>query len=430
MLRSKLALGIVIGLLILVAISLGIYQLDNLQGKHKLIIAAGEKDGDTYQFAENLANIVEEVEPTIDIELKETSESIDTAKMVQSGEAALGILQVDKESWSRIQLVALIYPEVFHLVVRRDSDIQTPADLIGKRVATNEEIFDAVLQYYGISPDALKVVSISGDEALTAFVNGEVDAVFRWSEPGTNRVKDLVQHGQGRLVPFDQFDSMRLTIPYLAEHILPRGIYQAGNPPVPNMDLRTVGSYKALVANARVKPAFIQTITRILFEHQNTLVANFPLSVYLRSPTTTQMVGPSVHRGARAYYDKDKPTVFQQYANEISILFTAGPILASIALALWAKVQSRHQTRAKQHIQAVQNALIRLSEARDSQNVEFVEQRLLKILAQFTKDLNEGNIGSEDAQTFSLVWDKAITMTRDRMMLANSSRPLNPSLRS
>ena len=102
-------------------------------------------------------------------------------------------------------------------------------------------------------------------------------------------------------------------------------------------------------------------------------------------------------------------------------MFAAAPILASIFLAAWAKVQRKYQTRAKWHIQAVQNALMRLTEARDAQNAEVVEQRLLKVLAQFTKDLNEGNVDSEDAQTFSLVWDKAITMTRDRMRYASSS---------
>lgn len=430
MLRSKSVMGTLIVLFVLIAFSLGIYQIYKIKGVHTLTIAAGEKGGDTYQFAETLAQIVNEAEVKIKLDLVETLEATDTAHMVQSGEADLGILQLDRESWSEIRLVVLIYPEVFHLIVRRDSGIQSPADLIGKVVATNEEIFPDILEYYSLRPDMVKVLPLSGDDALKAFVNREVDAVFRWSEPGTPRVVKLVQEGQGRLVPFDQFESMRLiNAPYIVEYTLPRGLYQAGNPVVPAADLKTVGSYKALVANSKVDPAFIRTITRILFEHQNTLVTEFPLAIYLRSPTTTQMVGPSVHPGALAYYDKDKPTFFQQYAAEISVALAIAPILASVVVTIWAWIQNKQQTRAKLHIQAVQNALVRLSEARDLQSAEVVEQRLLKILAQFTKDLNEGNINSEDAQTFSLVWDKAMTTSRNRMMFATSSHPLVPPSR-
>jgi len=333
-------------------------------------------------------------------------------------------MQLDKNSYPQIRLVVLIYPELFFLVVHRDSGIQSAADLAGKVVAVDEDEKDElidILMYYGVSKDQVEIKEISSNDTHTAFVNRQIDAAFRWSEPTTDRVSDLVQEGKGRLVPFDQFESMRLTTPYLAEYTLPRGLYQADNPVVPAGNLRTIGSYKALVANANVDRAIIRAITQALFEHQNTLVADFPLAVYLRSPTTTQMVGPYVHDGAQAYYDKDKPTFFQQYANEISFLLAAAPILASIFLAAWAKVQRKYQTRAKWHIQAVQNALMRLTEARDAQNAEVVEQRLLKVLAQFTKDLNEGNVDSEDAQTFSLVWDKAITMTRDRMRYASSS---------
>jgi hypothetical protein len=150
-------------------------------------------------------------------------------------------------------------------------------------------------------------------------------------------------------------------------------------------------------------------------------VAEFALAVYLRSPTTTQMVGPYIHRGAQMYYEKDKPTFFQRYESEISFLFSAGPILASVLFALWAKMRSKQQNRAKLHIQAVHNALVRLAESKNGQDTEVVEQRLIKILAQFTKDLNDGNINSDDAQTFSFIWDKAMAMARDRKNLVNLS---------
>ena len=421
MLRSKLVLGTLIGLLVLATMSFVFRQINRSYLPHKLTIAAGSPGGDSHDFAVALREILKEEKPPIELEIVPESE-VDIATMVQDHNADLGVLQLDKESYSEVRLIVLIYPELFFLVVHRDSDIRSPADLAGKVVATDEAVFEDVLKYYGIPQDK-KVTwrKLDSDKAHIAFVNREVDAVFRWSEPTTDRVKRLVQEGQGRLIPFDQFESMRLTTPYLAEYVLPPGLYQAGNPAVPAANLKTVGSYKALVANADVDPAIIQRITQAIFEHQNTLVSNFPLAVYLRSPTDTQMVGPYIHPGAQTYYDKDKPTFFQRYESEISFVFSAGPILASVLLALWAKMRSKQQNRAKLHIQAVHNALMRLSETPNGQGTDAVEQRLVKILAQFTKDLNDGNINAEDAQTFSLIWDKAITITRDRKKLADLS---------
>jgi TRAP-type uncharacterized transport system substrate-binding protein len=419
MLRSKSVLGALIGLLVLAAVGFVFYQLYKSYWPQRLTIAVGTDDE---SFAAPLAEILEGVNPPIHLTVVKTP-SEDVPAVVQSGEADLGVIQLDEKSFSQLRVVVLIYPELFFLVVHRDSDIQSPADLVGKVVTTREELVESlkiILKYYDIS-DKVEIRTLISDDAHLAFVNGEVDAVFRWSEPNSERVKKLVQEGQGRLIPFDQFDSMRLTTPYLAEYILPRGVSQAGNPVVPSSDLKTVGSYKALVANIKVNPTMVRTVTQAIFEHQNTLVADFPLAVYMRSPMETQMVGPYIHPGAQAYYDKDKPTFFQKYESEMSVVFSAGPILASVLLALWAKIRSRQQSRARQHIQAVHNAIVRLTETQNGQSAEGIEQRLVKILAQFTKDLNDGNINADDAQTFSLIWDKAIAMARDRKKLVNLS---------
>lgn len=424
MLSSKWVLSTSIGLLLLATVGVVFYQIYKSYWPQQLTIAAGDPGGDTHNFAEALRTVLAAERPPISLKIVSEKESMDAATMVQEGEANLGVIQLDKKSYSEIRLVVLLYPELFYLVVHRDSDIQSAADLIGKVIATKTDDKQAlldVLGYYGISEGQVTLLEISSDEMETAFVNREVDAVFRWSEPTTDRVKTLARQGQGRLLPLDQYEAMRLTFPYLAEYVLPRGLYQAGNPVVPAGNLKTVGSYKALVANANLDRGTVRAITQAIFEHQNTLVADFPLAVYMRSPLTTQMVGPYVHRGAQDYYDKDKPTFFQKYESEISLLFSAGPILASVLLALWAKMRNKQQNRAKQHIQAVHNALVRLTETQNGQSTEVVEQRLVKILAQFTKDLNDGNINAEDAQTFSLIWDRAMAMARDSKKLVNLS---------
>lgn len=418
MLSSKWVLSTLIGLLLLATVGVVFYQIYKSYWPQQLTIAAGSDDK---AFAESLANILKELNPPIDLEVVYVP-SADIPASVQKEQTDLAILQLDGTNLPQARVVTLIYPELFFLVVPKESDIQSPADLAGKVVATREEkAFEIILNYYGISRDQLEIRNLTSDEAEIAFANREVDATFRWSEPNSERVRYLVHEGQGRVIPFDQYESMRLTTPYLAEYTLPRGINQAGNPVMPASNLKMVGSYKALVANADVDRATVRAITQAIFEHQNTLVADFPLAVYMRSPLTTQMVGPYVHRGAQDYYDKDKPTFFQKYESEISFLFSAGPILASVLLALWAKMRSKQQNRAKQHIQAVHNALVRLTETQNGQSTEVVEQRLVKILAQFTKDLNDGNINAEDAQTFSLIWDRAMAMARDRKKLVNLS---------
>jgi uncharacterized protein len=416
MLRSKWVLGTLIGLLVLAAVVLVFAQIYKSYWPQRITIAAG---GDDTSFAESLADILKDVNPPIHLKVVPiSSEEIPAA--MQKEQIDLAIMQLDGNSIPQTRVVTLIYPELFFLVVPKESDIQSPADLVGKVVATREEqAFDIVLNYYGIPKDQVEIRELSSDEALVAFINREIDATFRWSEPNSDRVQDLVKEGQGRVIPFDQFESMRLTTPYLIEYVLPRGVNHAGNPVVPPSDIKMVGSYKALVANAKVNRATIRTLTQAIFEHQNTLVADFPLAVYIRSPLTTQMVGPYVHLGAQAYYDKDKPTFFQKYENEVSFVFSAGPLLASVLFALWAKMRSKQQNRARLHIQAVHNAIVRLTETQDGQSTDVVEQRLVKILAQFTKDLNDGNINSDDAQTFSLIWDRAIAMARDRKKLVN-----------
>ena len=416
MLRSKSVLNTVIAAVVLATMSFVFYQIYKSYWPKKLTIVVGSGD---QLFVESLDTVLKGVSPPIQLSIKPVA-SEEIASDVESGQADLGIMQLDDSNFPHIRVVTLLYPELFFLVVHPDSDIQSPADLAGKVIATRQtKALEALLNYYGVSINQVKIKELHHEEAHLAFINHEVDATFRWSEPTSDTIKKLIEEGKGRLIPLDQYESMRLTIPYLVEYTLPRGINHPADPIVPASSLKTVGSYKALVANANVDRATVRAITQAIFEHQNTLVADFPLAVYMRSPLTTQMVGPYVHPGAQDYYDKDKPTFFQKYESELSFLFSAGPLLASLLLALWARLRNRQQSRAKQHIQAVHNALVRLTEMQNGQSTEEVEQRLVKILAQFTRDLNEGNINADDAQTFSLIWDRAIAMARDRKRLVN-----------
>lgn len=93
------------------------------------------------------------------------------------------------------------YPSASAIVVPADSDIQTPADLVGKKVAVNkagsgEYMLDMVMLEYGLEPGSVEKVYLAPADAVSAFASGAVDA---WGAFGNQTITAQEQFG-GRLL--------------------------------------------------------------------------------------------------------------------------------------------------------------------------------------------------------------------------------------
>lgn len=87
------------------------------------------------------------------------------------------------------------------LVVPRDSGINTPGDLKGKRIGYYEASsahygLAMILRQYGISRDQVNLLHMSPDEQLLAMTRGEIDAAMVW-EPWIQR---MVHHANARVI--------------------------------------------------------------------------------------------------------------------------------------------------------------------------------------------------------------------------------------
>lgn len=104
----------------------------------------------------------------------------DVAFWAYSGTAAFAA----KGRQTGLRAIANLYPESFHIVVRRDSGIATIADLAGKRVALDQTgsgtLVGArlVLEAFGLDERALEVAYLKSDDAMERLVAGELDAFF------------------------------------------------------------------------------------------------------------------------------------------------------------------------------------------------------------------------------------------------------------
>ncbi|MDX2096216.1 MAG: TAXI family TRAP transporter solute-binding subunit, partial [Leptolyngbyaceae cyanobacterium bins.59] len=119
---------------ILVMIALTIYAVADRSKVHRLTIAAGSQKGESYRFSQEMAKVVAQYEPRIQITVRETDGTGESLKLLAQGEAHLAMAQADIPAPPSARLVSYLFPDMFQLIVTERSGIRQVADLRGKRV--------------------------------------------------------------------------------------------------------------------------------------------------------------------------------------------------------------------------------------------------------------------------------------------------------
>ena len=386
-----------------------------------IIIATNDESSQSYQFVDALKQVTANVEPRLNIKIVQTNGSTEIMALLKDAKADFGVVQLDALTTPNVDSVAFLYPQVFHLIVHADSDIQTPADLRGKIVATPDigggtySSFLSLLDYYGMNTESVTILPIADSlEREQAFLSGKADAIFRVTTLGHSSIREFMQSTNARLIPFEQFDAMRLFSPTLFQYTIPFGTYKAAEPSVPEADMQTVGVPTVLVAREKVDANIVRTLTRILFENKNDIVAITNLGAFVSMPDASQSVVPRLHPGASAYYNRDQPSFFEKYYNQISLLATLIPLVASVYFAIRAMLLTRQRDRAYRYNMQMASLLTQLMSSPTASRAKKTELQLLEMLEDVIHDMNTGEVEITDLQAFSFVWDKAIEAVRYR----------------
>jgi NitT/TauT family transport system substrate-binding protein len=74
---------------------------------------------------------------------------------------------------------------IHRIVARKDSNINSAEDLIGKKVAvlfgtSGHFYMDSWLLYNGLFPSDLNIINMNGPDSVEALINGVIDAMFCW----------------------------------------------------------------------------------------------------------------------------------------------------------------------------------------------------------------------------------------------------------
>lgn len=387
---------------------------------HVLKLATASPSGEYYRFGQALAKVVARHYPQIQIEVVATEGSSQNLALIKTDSAQLAFIQGDASVQESAQAVALLFPEVAHVLVNTQSGIEMMADLQGKQIVLppkgsgSYQLFMPIAQHYGIQTKQLQPLSTTA--AYSQLRSGKADALFQVIRPGSTALRQLLESPTLRLLPIEQIDALRLTYPYLEEASIPQGTY-GGAQPVPAQTVKTVAVRALFVARRQVSEEVMFAITRVLQDRKMELVAAYPPAFTIEPPPPQGILGWPMHPGAARYYNKNQPTFWVQYAEPLGLLLSLSVLVASSLWQLRLRLIGRQKNRADMYNLQLLELIEVIQNTPDLEELSQARQRLFAILQAVVIDLDKDRISPESFQSFTLPWELAIATLRHQETL-------------
>ena len=351
---TVVALAVVIG---------GFYAFRMLSGDqahHEIVIATGGETGTYHALGNALARVLENmgvVESTI---ILPTGGSVENMELIERGAdgADFAFVQSDTPPSTNARLVAALYDEVLHILVSKQSadEIRSIDDLSGKRVSLGpvgsgtRQLSQRVLGHFGV--EVGEDVALLPAEAAAGLIEGSVDAAFILNAIPSRIVTELAEKDAIRFLSLgdaqqygNEADALALVFPSIRGTTIPKSTYVR----LPQQPVRTIEVSAMLIARRGLDQNLVRAVAATVFENRSGgggLEGNdLAVARRIREDYRPAAVAIPYHRGAIAYYHREEPAFFVEYAEAISLGLTllVGLYSGSIAFREWMRRRMKNR---------------------------------------------------------------------------------------
>lgn len=246
--------------------------------------------------------------------------SVANVNAIAGGSMQSGFVQSDVAFWGytgtgiyegrpkvdSLRAIANLYPESFHLVVRKGSGIKSIKDLKGKRMSLDEPgsgtLVDArlILSAYGMTEKDIKAEYLKPQQSADKLKDGALDAFFSVSGWPQGAISELAATTGIDLVPIDGPEAEKLIKEYSF----------FGTDEIPDTAYKNVAGVKTVSVNAiwvtssKLPDALIYGITAALW-NPNTrklLDSGHSKGKAIKLDTALAGLGIPLHAGAEKFY--------------------------------------------------------------------------------------------------------------------------------
>ena len=291
-----------------------------VQAQQFFRIGTGGTAGTYYPVGGMIANAVSQPGKIV-VTAQASNGSVANVNGIAGGGMESGFSQADVATWAQtgtgiyegkpnvpgLRLIANLYPESVHLVVRKGSGIKTVFDLKGKRVALDEPgsgtLVNAklILAAYGIQEADIKPEYIKPNQAGDKMKDGALDAFFFVGGAPAGAIAELASGGAGiELIAIDgpQAEGLRQASPFFSPDNIPADTYKGV------AAVRTLSVGAQWVTSDKADAATVYEITKALFSDatQKTLQAGHAKGKLITKENAVKSAGIPFHPGAEKFY--------------------------------------------------------------------------------------------------------------------------------
>lgn len=272
--------------------SLIIWYMNQDNFPNTIRIGTASENGFYHDFGKSLAESLSEQED-IKVNLITTQGSVENYQLLLENQLELAIIQAGTVSFKNVKIIAPLFFEVLHIVVRKKSNINTIEDLKNKTVYIGS-------QGSGIRQNALDILThyqlldqitiAQPDNFLDLLEDESIDAAFITSWLLNNSIETLLKNNEFNIISIPNPEIFEIKHGIYKRFEIPKNFY---NNQTPDQNITTVSTLSYLVAPKYSSELFIQKILLALYSnnvglkhfnliqrHQVLQLKTLPLSTY------------------------------------------------------------------------------------------------------------------------------------------------------
>ncbi|WP_404319096.1 TAXI family TRAP transporter solute-binding subunit [Malaciobacter canalis] len=286
-----------------------------------ITIGTGGVTGTYYPTGGAICRLVNQYkkETKIRCSVESTGGSVYNVNTIKNGELDFGIVQSDVvyqaskgtgryqgDAVKKLKSVMAIYPELLTLVSRKDANINSLADVKGKRInlgnpgSGNESTALNLFKASGIKKSDLEFAgALKASEMPDALRDNKIDGYFYMVGHPTANIKDASNSVDVKIVPLQgsNVDKLIKENPYFAKADVPAGIYKGNPEPTPTFGVKAV-----LVTSDDVSEKAVYTVVKAILENFEKFKKLHPAYANITKKSLLDGLSAPLHEGAKKYF--------------------------------------------------------------------------------------------------------------------------------